>query len=111
MDGSLHAVNYLHWGDAKRWYVVPPAAAAAFEAAFRKVMPAKFEAQPDLLLQLITMLSPRTLQKLGVPLHAATQARAPLAPGLALAAAAAGTPGSHQGQGQVALAALRAGCG
>ena len=71
----LGAVNYLHWGEAKRWYAVPAAAAAAFEAAFRKIMPAKFEQQPDLLLQLITMLSPRTLQKLGVPLHATTQAR------------------------------------
>ena len=71
------AVNYLHWGDAKRWYAVPGSAAGAFERAFQRVLPAKFEQQPNLLLQLITMLSPRVLQKLGIPLHATTQACPP----------------------------------
>ena len=67
------AVNYHHWGEPKRWYAVPSHAMVLFEEAFRKALPGKFEKQPDLLFQLVTMLSPRILQSHGVPVHATYQ--------------------------------------
>ncbi|KXZ47406.1 hypothetical protein GPECTOR_35g844 [Gonium pectorale] len=72
-DHLLYSINYNHFGDPKRWYAVPAASREAFEAAFRAALPNQFEAQPDLLLQLVTMVSPRTLQAAGVPLYALTQ--------------------------------------
>lgn len=56
-------------------YGVPAGAAALFEAAFRKALPDAFAAQPDLLFQLVTQLSPRVLQRHGVPVCCATQVR------------------------------------
>ena len=54
-------------------YAVPAAAAALFESAFRRALPAQVKAQPDLLLQLVTLLSPRVLQAFGVPVFRAAQ--------------------------------------
>ena len=67
------AVNYHHWGDAKRWYGIPSAAADAFEAAFKKALPEKFEMQPDLLFHLTAMLSPRVLRQHDVPIFGVLQ--------------------------------------
>ena len=70
----LHgAVNYHHWGEAKRWYSVPASAAEAFESTFRSALPELFEKQPDVLFHLVTMLSPRILQADGVPVYAISQ--------------------------------------
>jgi hypothetical protein len=57
-----------------RRYGVPASASALFEDAFRAALPAAFKAQPDLLFQLVTMLSPRILRQHGVPVCSATQA-------------------------------------
>ena len=70
---SLAAVNYHHWGDAKRWYGVPSAAAAAFEQAFKAALPEQFDRQPDLLFHLTAMLSPRVLLEHNVPVFGVTQ--------------------------------------
>ena len=72
---SHAAVNYHHWGDAKRWYGIPSAAAAAFEAAFKKALPEKFDMQPDLLFHLTAMLSPRVLRQHNVPVFGVVQVR------------------------------------
>lgn len=67
------SVNYLHWGEAKRWYSVPASAADAFEGAFRSALPELFEKQPDVLFHLVTMLSPRILQAANVPVYGISQ--------------------------------------
>ncbi len=72
---SHAAVNYHHWGDAKRWYGIPSAAAALFEAAFKKALPEKFDMQPDLLFHLTAMLSPRVLRQHNVPVFGVLQVR------------------------------------
>jgi hypothetical protein len=54
-------------------YSVPAHAADAFEGCFKKVMPDLFAAQPDLLMQLVTMLNPRVLQAHGVPVYRGVQ--------------------------------------
>lgn len=52
---------------------MPAAAAALFESAFRRELPAQCRAQPDLLFQLVTLLSPRLLQRHGVPVFQTAQ--------------------------------------
>ena len=68
-DHMLYSVNYNHVGAAKTWYGVPGAAADAFEECFKQAMPDLFAVQPDLLLQLVTMLSPSLLVSEGVPVY------------------------------------------
>jgi len=60
---------------AGRRYVVPAAAAEAFETAFRRHLPSQCRAQPDLLFQLVTLVSPTVLRRLGVPVFQALQRR------------------------------------
>ncbi|CAH2048157.1 unnamed protein product [Thlaspi arvense] len=72
-DHCFYSVNYLHWGEAKCWYGVPGSAASAFEKVMRKTLPDLFDAQPDLLFQLVTMLSPTVLQENKVPVYTVLQ--------------------------------------
>ncbi|EOA34589.1 hypothetical protein CARUB_v10022146mg [Capsella rubella] len=72
-DHCFYSVNYLHWGEAKCWYGVPGSAASAFEKVMRKTLPDLFDAQPDLLFQLVTMLSPTVLQENKVPVYSVLQ--------------------------------------
>ena len=52
---------------------MPAAAAVLFEEAFRRALPAQCRAQPNLLFQLVTLLSPRVLERYGVPVFQAAQ--------------------------------------
>lgn len=72
-DHCFYSINYLHWGDPKCWYGVPGSEAGAFEKVMRNTLPDLFDAQPDLLFQLVTMLSPSVLQESGVPVYRALQ--------------------------------------
>jgi hypothetical protein len=72
-DHALYSMNYNHLGAAKTWYGVPGASADDFEQSFKKAMPDLFASQPDLLFQLVTMLSPSLLQKDGVPVFRTDQ--------------------------------------
>ncbi|KAL0297641.1 UNVERIFIED_CONTAM: Lysine-specific demethylase 5A, partial [Sesamum radiatum] len=73
-DHCLYSMNYLHWGEPKCWYSVPGNEAHAFEKVMRSCLPDLFEAQPDLLFQLVTMLNPSVLQERGVPVYSIIQA-------------------------------------
>ncbi|KZV31546.1 lysine-specific demethylase 5B-like [Dorcoceras hygrometricum] len=66
-DHCLYSMNYLHWGEPKCWYSVPGNEAQSFEKVMRDSLPDLFEAQPDLLFQLVTMLNPSVLLAKGVP--------------------------------------------
>ena len=63
----------VHWGETKTWYSIPGADAAKFEAAIRKEAPDLFEAQPDLLFQLVTLMNPKGLKEAGVDVYACNQ--------------------------------------
>lgn len=52
---------------------MPAVAAALFESAFRRALPSQVVAQPELLFQLVTLLSPRVLQHFGVPVFQTAQ--------------------------------------
>ncbi|KAE8055327.1 hypothetical protein FH972_012174 [Carpinus fangiana] len=72
-DHCLYSMNYLHWGEPKCWYSVPGSEARAFEKVMQKSLPDLFDAQPDLLFQLVTMLNPSVLQEHGVPVYSVLQ--------------------------------------
>ncbi|XP_069947647.1 lysine-specific demethylase 5A isoform X2 [Cherax quadricarinatus] len=67
-DHWSYSINYLHWGEPKTWYGVPGAQAELFESAMKKAAPELFQAQPDLLHQLVTIMNPNILMKAGVPI-------------------------------------------
>lgn len=68
-DHALCSINYLHMGAPKVWYGVPANASAALEEAMQDALPDLFEAAPDLMYSLVTMVSPMNLQARGVPVH------------------------------------------
>ncbi|XWS48929.1 hypothetical protein CRYUN_Cryun13aG0119400 [Craigia yunnanensis] len=72
-DHCFYSMNYLHWGEPKCWYSVPGNEASAFEKVMRDCLPDLFDAQPDLLFQLVTMLNPSVLQENGVPVYSVLQ--------------------------------------
>ncbi|KAH7102961.1 PLU-1-like protein-domain-containing protein [Auriculariales sp. MPI-PUGE-AT-0066] len=72
-DHYTHSINYMHWGETKTWYGIPGADAEKFEAALRKEAPDLFDAQPDLLYQLTTLMNPGRLRKAGVRVYACNQ--------------------------------------
>ncbi|THH33534.1 hypothetical protein EUX98_g693 [Antrodiella citrinella] len=72
-DHYTYSINYMHWGETKTWYSVPGSDAAKFEAAIRKEAPDLFEAQPDLLFQLVTLMNPQRLKDAGVDVYACNQ--------------------------------------
>ncbi|XP_033647980.1 lysine-specific demethylase 5A-like isoform X1 [Asterias rubens] len=67
-DHWSYSINYLHWGEPKTWYGVPGKSADQFEQVMKEQAPELFDAQPDLLQQLVTILSPTILMKNDVPL-------------------------------------------
>lgn len=72
-DHYTYSVNYQHFGETKTWYGIPGADAEKFEAAMRDTVPDLFEKQPNLLFQLVTMLSPEVLVEKGVRCYAIDQ--------------------------------------
>ncbi|CAN1778041.1 Lysine-specific demethylase JMJ17 [Linum perenne] len=72
-DHCFYSMNYLHWGEPKCWYSIPGSEAGAFEKVMKESLPDLFDAQPDLLFQLVTMLNPSVLQEKGVPVYSILQ--------------------------------------
>src|SRR5260370_9354497 len=63
----------VHWGETKTWYGVPGCAAEKFEEALKSEAPDLFDSQPDLLFQLVTLMTPERLKQAGVPVYACSQ--------------------------------------
>ncbi|ORZ22711.1 JmjC domain, hydroxylase-domain-containing protein [Lobosporangium transversale] len=72
-DHYTYSINYMHWGETKTWYGIPASDALKFEETMRQAVPELFEQQPDLLFQLVTMLSPGRLVENGVKVVALDQ--------------------------------------
>ncbi|GJJ69513.1 [histone H3]-trimethyl-L-lysine4 demethylase [Entomortierella parvispora] len=72
-DHYTYSINYMHWGETKTWYGVPASDALKFEETMKLAVPELFEQQPDLLFQLVTMLSPGKLVANGVKVLALDQ--------------------------------------
>ena len=63
----------MHWGETKTWYGIPGEDSQKFEDAIKSEAPDLFEAQPDLLFQLVTLMNPDRLRKAGVRVVACNQ--------------------------------------
>lgn len=72
-DHYAYSANYQHFGSTKTWYGIPGEDADRFEQAMRDAVPELFETQPDLLFQLVTLLTPEQLKKAGVRVYALDQ--------------------------------------
>lgn len=72
-DHYSYSANYQHFGATKTWYGIPGEDAEKFENAMREAVPELFETQPDLLFQLVTLLTPEQLKKAGVRVFALDQ--------------------------------------
>lgn len=72
-DHYTYSINYMHWGETKTWYGIPASDAHQFEETMKQSVPELFEQQPDLLFQLVTMLSPGRLVANGVKVLALDQ--------------------------------------
>ncbi|KAL7625856.1 hypothetical protein AAE478_005079 [Parahypoxylon ruwenzoriense] len=72
-DHFAYSINYQHFGATKTWYGIPADDTEKFENAMREAVPELFETQPDLLFQLVTLLTPEHLKKAGVRVYAVDQ--------------------------------------
>ncbi|RYP43587.1 hypothetical protein DL770_011582 [Monosporascus sp. CRB-9-2] len=72
-DHHAYSANYQHFGATKTWYGIPAADTEKFENAMKDAVPELFETQPDLLFQLVTLLTPEQLKKAGVRVYALDQ--------------------------------------
>lgn len=66
-DHYTLSANYCHFGNVKKWYGIPSLHADAFEKIMRASAPDLFRRQPDLLHQLVTLMSPCKLAEKGIP--------------------------------------------
>ncbi|KAG7193550.1 uncharacterized protein KQ657_000619 [Scheffersomyces spartinae] len=65
-DHYTLSANYCHFGATKKWYGIPSYHATKFEALMKDCAPDLFQRQPDLLHQLVSLLSPMTLVDHGI---------------------------------------------
>jgi len=65
-DNWLYSLNYHHRGHAKTWYGVPAHQVHDFDQAMKAMIPQRFEDEPALMQQLVTMMSPSWLLSRGV---------------------------------------------
>ncbi|GAA5830402.1 hypothetical protein JCM11251_001334 [Rhodosporidiobolus azoricus] len=72
-DHYSYSINYHHLGDTKTWYGIPGEDDEKLEAAMKLAAPELFEQQPDLMFQLVTLMSPGRLKKHGVRVYAVDQ--------------------------------------
>ncbi|KAG7900235.1 hypothetical protein KL935_002978 [Ogataea polymorpha] len=63
-DHYTLSANYCHMGATKKWYGIPAADCEMFESVFHDLCPDYFSKQPDLLHQLVTLLSPDRIAEL-----------------------------------------------
>ena len=60
-DLMLFSMNYHHSGAPKLWYGVPESNRVKFERAYKRKMPESFKQDPNLLLDITTMVNPAFL--------------------------------------------------
>ncbi|EJS43088.1 YJR119C [Saccharomyces arboricola H-6] len=74
-DQYTLSANYQHEGDPKIWYSIPESGCAKFNDLLNDLSPDLFVKQPDLLHQLVTLISPYDphFKKFGIPVYKAIQ--------------------------------------
>ena len=72
-DMDLYSINYLHYGQPKHWYAVPPAHGRKLERLAQNFFPQSYKQCPAFLRHKTTLISPQVLRKYGVPFDKITQ--------------------------------------
>ncbi|ODV64207.1 histone demethylase, partial [Ascoidea rubescens DSM 1968] len=72
-DHYTLSANYCHTGDVKKWYCIPASNCTKFEKAMHEIAPHLFLQQPDLLHQLVTLVSPFEIVDHGIECYYANQ--------------------------------------
>jgi len=72
-DLDLLSINYLHAGESKTWWTIPPVFNAKFEAFVRSLFPAQFMKCPEFLRHKTAMIRPDVIIKAGIPVGSLNQ--------------------------------------
>ncbi|XP_013863535.1 lysine-specific demethylase 4A isoform X2 [Austrofundulus limnaeus] len=72
-DMDLYRINYLHYGEPKSWYVVPPEHGKRLERLARGFFPGNAQSCEVFLRHKMTLISPPILKKYGVQFQKVTQ--------------------------------------
>uniref|UniRef100_A0A8C0ESS5 [histone H3]-trimethyl-L-lysine(9) demethylase n=1 Tax=Bubo bubo TaxID=30461 RepID=A0A8C0ESS5_BUBBB len=72
-DMDLYSINYLHFGEPKSWYAVPPEHGKRLERLAQGFFPSSSEGCDAFLRHKMTLISPSILKKYGIPFDKVTQ--------------------------------------
>uniref|UniRef100_A0A8B9LI66 [histone H3]-trimethyl-L-lysine(9) demethylase n=1 Tax=Astyanax mexicanus TaxID=7994 RepID=A0A8B9LI66_ASTMX len=72
-DMDLYSINYLHFGEPKSWYVVPPENGKRLERLAKGFFPGSAQSCEAFLRHKMTLISPSILRKYGIHLEKVTQ--------------------------------------
>ncbi|XP_028910521.1 lysine-specific demethylase 4C isoform X3 [Ornithorhynchus anatinus] len=72
-DMDLYSINYVHFGEPKSWYAVSPEHGKQLECLAQGFFPTNFQECNSFLRHKLTLLSPNTLKKYGIPFNRITQ--------------------------------------
>ncbi|XP_061744692.1 lysine-specific demethylase 4A isoform X2 [Nerophis ophidion] len=72
-DMDLYSVNYLHFGEPKSWYAVPPEHGRRLERLAKGFFPGNAQSCEAFLRHKMTLISPSILKKYGIPFEKVKQ--------------------------------------
>ena len=72
-DMDLHSINYLHYGESKFWYTIPPAYARRFERLVMGLFPNLHKECPAFLRHKMCLISPNILRQNSIPYNKIVQ--------------------------------------
>ncbi|KAE8291106.1 Lysine-specific demethylase 4A [Larimichthys crocea] len=72
-DMDLYSINYLHFGEPKSWYCVPPEHGKRLERLAKGFFPGSSQNCEAFLRHKMTLISPSILKKYGIPFDKITQ--------------------------------------
>ncbi|MCI4391046.1 hypothetical protein PGIGA_G00129840 [Pangasianodon gigas] len=72
-DMDLYSINYLHFGEPKSWYSVPPEHGKRLERLAKGFFPGSSQNCEAFLRHKMTLISPSILKKYGIPFEKITQ--------------------------------------
>ena len=72
-DMDLYSINYLHFGEPKTWYAVPPEHGQRLECLARELFPGSSRGCEAFLRHKVALISPSVLKENGIPFSRITQ--------------------------------------
>ncbi|XP_038285658.1 lysine-specific demethylase 4D-like isoform X1 [Canis lupus familiaris] len=72
-DMDLYSINYLHFGQPKTWYAVPPEHGQRLERLARELFPGSARTCEAFLRHKVALISPTVLRDSGIPFSRVTQ--------------------------------------